>query len=208
MRLSTQLTFFHKIASPIFVGLVTFSGIVGMGAALKVWFVWLILIPWLGGVALIVVWARSLKKVELHADHFRIQGLFATVVAPIAHLESIEERAWSSPPGLTLHFNPPTALGPTIRVLTPIDWIIGQEFERAAAALRAIVAQNRGPGPLLPPAESAAAVQAILAAPTLQQRAALPALSPRELDALIEKLPWNSELRDAARRLRMRRWYG
>lgn len=208
MRLSSWLTFYHKIAVPILAGFLIVGWFAAIIARSKVWVVWLGVIPCLGGVAFLVLWARSIKEVELHADRFRIRGCFDAIEVPTAHLESIEEHIWSRTPGLTLHFNPPTAFGPTIRILTPWELGSDQEFERVASALRAIVAQNIGPGPQLPPAESAAAVIAILAEPTMHQRAVLPALSERELDALIEQLPPTSDLRDAARRLRMRRWYG
>jgi hypothetical protein len=158
-------------------------------------------------IAALAVWARPLKRVRLEGDRFFISNYLREISVPASTLMETQE-SYGRTSTITLRFEPPTRFGALVVIIPPLSYWTDSKFDEVALFLRGIAAQNRGPEP--PPVDwgSSAAVTHILAHPGADHEAAVEALHDAELDALIDRLPCDGELRELARRERQRRWYG
>jgi hypothetical protein len=69
-----------------------------------------------------IMWARSLKFVEIKGDHLAVSNFTKTVLVPARDLYFMEVVREMKPPSITLYFNPPTPFGKCIAILPPSDW--------------------------------------------------------------------------------------
>lgn len=146
--------------------------------------------------------------VSLDGDVLRIGNGFREIEVPTSHLKRIQECRVGKGSYIALYFTPQTEFGPDIR-LVPRRLVWGREpFEDVAILLRAIVSQNLPPPIVIRPGIVSAEIADLVAHSNRDQPFDFTALAEEHLEELIERLPSDSKLRDAARRERQRRWYG
>lgn len=94
---------------------------------------------WTAACAFLVWWTLPIKKVVLRGTEFVVSNYLRDISVPVSTLVRINEDRENRTPNIAMYFDPPTAFGPKIRVVTPM----GQsEFDRIAGLLRDIIATN------------------------------------------------------------------
>ena len=105
-------------------------------------------VEWIGAIFWSVVsvfwliWSRPIQLVTFEGDHFIISNYINSRRVPVAHLASVTENFSLRPPTITLHFEPSTPFGKSVRIIPPAQglFIFDRKcFDEVAAFLRSLV---------------------------------------------------------------------
>ena len=89
-----------------------------------------------------VIWSRPIERVTVEGAYFLISNYFTSRRAPVTNLASITENFSIRPPTITLHFEPPTPFGKSVRIIPPAQGLFifdRKGFDEVAAFLRSVV---------------------------------------------------------------------